>query len=76
MPWLSILSGLLKLAGAIADIVRERQLMDAGEARGLAKSLAGIAERAGIAREVETETARMTPDQVLRDLEGSGEIRD
>ena len=76
MPWFSILSGLLKLAGAIADIVRERQLMDAGEARGLAKSLHGIAERAGISREIEEETARMTPDQILRDLEGSGELRD
>lgn len=76
MPWFSILSGLLKLAGLIADIVKERQLMDAGEARGLAKSLAGIAERAGIAREIEEETARMSPDQILRDLEGSGELRD
>lgn len=76
MPWFSILSGLLKLAGAIADIVRERQLMDAGEARGLAKTLHGIAERAGIAKEIELETANMTMDQVLRDLEGNMELRE
>ena len=76
MPWLSILSGLLKLAGAIAELMRNNQLMNAGEARGLAKSLVEIGKRAGIAREIEEETARMTPDQILRDLEGSGELRD
>ena len=76
MPWLSLLSGVLKLAGMIADIVRNNQLMNAGEARGLAKTLRGIAERAVISREIEEETARMTPDQILRDLEGSGELRD
>ena len=53
-------------AGAIAE----------GERRAIARATAAIVAEAGIAREIEAETAGMTPEQVLRDLEGRGELRD
>lgn len=39
MSWLTILGALLKLASRIAEIVRDKQLMDAGEAKAIARSL-------------------------------------
>lgn len=76
MPWFSILSGALKLAGLIAGYLKDRQLMDAGAQREVSKMLVAISDRAGIAREIEAETAGMTAEEVLRDLDGSGELRD
>ena len=38
--------------------------------------LVAISDRAGIAREIEAETAKMTPEQILEDLAKSGELRD
>lgn len=76
MGWIAILRAVLSLANSIAGIVREKQLMDAGAARETALMLRGIAERAGIAQAIEAETAGMTAEEILRDLEGSGELRD
>ena len=76
MRWFSILSGALKLAGLIAGYLKDRQLMDAGAQREVSKMLVAISDRAGIAREIEAETAKMTPDEILRDLEQKGELRD
>ena len=38
MPWLSILSGVLKLGSVIAQICRDKGLMDAGAAKQLAET--------------------------------------
>lgn len=76
MGWLSLLKILLSLASTIANYVRESKLMDAGAQREVSKMLIAISDRAGIAREIETKTAKMTPDEILRDLEASGELRD
>jgi hypothetical protein len=76
MGWLGLLKVLLSLASSIANIVREKQLMDAGAARETALQLRDIADKAGIARAIEAETARMTPEDILRDLEQSGELRE
>ena len=76
MSWLALLRLALQIAGAIADIVRAKHLMDAGAARETALMLKGILDRAGIAREIEAETARLTPEQILRELEQAGELRD
>lgn len=76
MGWFSILKLVLGLASSIASIVREKQLMDAGGEREVAKMLKQVSTNAGIAREIELETAKMTPDQILRDLQDSGELRD
>ncbi len=76
MGWLSLLKIVLQLGAAIAKIVHDRQLMDAGAQREVSKMLIAISDRAGIAREIEAETARMSPEEILRDLEASGELRD
>ena len=38
MPWLSVLSGILKLGSVIASICKDKGLMDAGAAKSIAKS--------------------------------------
>lgn len=39
MPWLSILKGLIGVVNAIAKYLSDKQLIDAGEARAVSKSL-------------------------------------
>lgn len=76
MGWFGVLKLVLSIASSIASIVREKQLMDAGGEREVAKMLKQVSVNAGIAREIEIETAKMTPEEVLRDLQDSGELRD
>ena len=70
MGWLA----LLKVAGqiflAISNIVREKQLMDAGEARGLAKSMAQSAKNLGISNDIVAEIEAMTDDALDTELRG------
>ena len=69
MPWLSILSGVLKLGSIIARICRDKGLMDAGEAKQLAKATADAlakVERAVAARRTvdhSTNAVRDDPDR-------------
>lgn len=76
MGWLSILKIVLSLANTIANYVREAKLMDAGEQKAVAKMLKAVSVNAGIARDIELETAKMSPEEILRDLEASDELRD
>ena len=76
MGWFTALKLVLQVASAIAGYLKDKQLMDAGAQRETAKMLVAISDRAGIAREIEAETARMTPEQILEDLAKSGELRD
>lgn len=76
MGWLSLFKSVLWFANLIGNIVREKQLMDAGEQRGVAKTLKQISINSGIAKEIELETAKMTPEEIMRDLQDSGELRD
>tara|TARA_R110000822_G_scaffold246126_4_gene374515 strand:+ start:1369 stop:1605 length:237 start_codon:yes stop_codon:yes gene_type:complete len=39
MAWATLLSGFLRLFNAIADVLRNKQLMDAGEDKARAKTL-------------------------------------
>lgn len=70
MGWL----GLLKVVGqiflAISNIIREKQLMDAGEARGLAKSMAQAAKNLGIGNQIVAEIEAMTDDDLDAALRG------
>lgn len=70
MGWLSLLRALLSLANLIGDIIRNKQLMDAGEAKATAKALAVLQLRLGIAKEVEAETAKLTDADLDADLAG------
>jgi hypothetical protein len=66
---LSILSGLLKLAVLVGEIMRDRQLLDAGEQKAIAKSLLAVADAVGVGQAVEDEIAAMTDEQVDAALE-------
>ena len=73
---LSAIFTLLKLVNLLAGWARDKGLMNQGAQLEVSKNLRAIADRCGIAREIEAETAKMTPDEILRDLQGAGELRD
>jgi len=75
MGWIAFLKLFLQIANSIAKIVQEKRLMDAGEAKQIAKVLVEISQRAGIAKEVEEETAKMSAEEILAELESEGELR-
>lgn len=70
MGWLSLLRTLLSLALAIASIVRSKQLMDAGEAKAAARSLAVIADRLGIADKLRAEVEALSDSELDAELRG------
>lgn len=69
MNWLSILSGALKLLNAMAGIFREKQLMDAGEAKASARMSSEQAERVRRANNAafDARNADRVPDSAYRD---------
>jgi hypothetical protein len=70
MNWLAVLRLVLVVADRVARIIQERGLIAAGEDRALAKSLAAIAGRLGIARQIAAETAALGDDALDQDLAG------
>lgn len=55
MPWLSLLTGLVQLLGAVAKYLGDKRLMDAGAAEAIAKGQTNVIEdlrRVAAAREV------------------------
>lgn len=70
MTWLGLLKLGLQLVNLVAGIVREKQLLDAGEARGLAKSMAATADRLGIGQALVSEIEAMTDDELDAALRG------
>lgn len=72
MTWLSAALALLKLAGYILDIVREKQQMDAGADRAIAEASASILAKTAAGKEIMAQVMAMTPEQVdaaLKELE-------
>lgn len=76
MTWLKLALALIGLARSFLRWAERAGAIAEGERRAIARATAAIEAEAGIAREVEAETAGMTPEQVLQDLEGRGELRD
>ena len=72
MNWLAVLKLVLLLADRIARIIAERDLIAAGEERAVAKSLAAIAGRLGIAQAIAAETAAMSDEALDAELAGDG----
>ena len=70
MTWLALLKLVGQIFLAIANIVREKQLMDAGEARGLAKSMAAAADRLGIGKALVSEIEALTDSELDAELRG------
>ena len=70
MTWLALLKVVLQLANGLANIIRERNLMDVGEAKAAAKSLAAIADRLKIGDAVRTEIEAMSDADLNDALRG------
>ena len=70
MTWLALLRAVLSLANSIASIVREKQLMDAGEARNIAKQMTELTRRLEIGSEV------MAQIETMADAELDEELRE
>ena len=71
-----IILAVLTLARSLVQWAeREKSLAD-GDRQAIARMTREIEKEAGIARAIEAETAGMNTDQVLRDLEQRGELRD
>lgn len=67
---IGILKALLALANGIAGYIREENLMKAGEARAVAKSMAALAGRLNIGREIVAEVEAMSDDDLDAELRG------
>lgn len=70
MGWLSLLRIVLSLASSLANIVRERQLMDAGEARNVAKQMTELSKRLDIGEEVMFHIEKMRDEEIDAALRG------
>lgn len=70
MTWVKLIWLLLSIANRIAGTVRADKLMDAGEAKATAASLAALSARLGIAQQVAEEVARLSEADLDADLRG------
>ena len=57
MSWVAIIRLLLSIINRIAEVVRDRQLLDAGAAGATAKALADTVETLGLAKAVKARLA-------------------
>jgi hypothetical protein len=70
MSWLGFLKLLLTVANTVSKIVHDQQLLGAGEGRAVAKSLASLSQRLGIANAVAEEVAALSNADLDADLRG------
>ena len=71
-----IILAVLTLARSLVQWAEREKSLAEGDRQAIARMTREIEKDAGIAREIEAETAGMTPDAILRELEGRGELRD
>ena len=57
MSWITVLRLVLSIVNKIAEVIRDKQLMDAGEAIAVSKALADTAETLGLAKAVKARLA-------------------
>jgi hypothetical protein len=70
MIWLALLTGIVKLANIIADIVQQKKLIDAGEAIAIKRQLEETnarVEKARVARAGAAATGMRDDDPYIRD---------
>lgn len=67
---IGFLTLLLRVATIIAGYVREENLMKAGEARAVAKSMAVLSARLRLGREITAEIEAMSEDDLDKELRG------
>ena len=63
MTWVNLLNLLLSLASKVADYVNNKQLLEAGEAKAISKSLQKEKERVKKARDIQR---RLNPNWLSR----------
>lgn len=70
MGWLALLRIVLSLANSLASIIREKQLMDAGEAKATAKALTEIVKRLDVGKDVAAQIEAMGDEELDAALRG------
>ena len=70
MTWLKVVLALISLARLIANSINTRNLMEAGEAKATAESLAALSARLGIAQLVSAEVAALSDAELDAELRG------
>lgn len=70
MTWLKVVLALISLARLIANSINTRNLMEAGEAKATAESLAALSARLGIAQLVAAEVAALSDAELDAELRG------
>lgn len=70
MTWVSLLTTLLAISRTIADIIREKQLMSAGEAQATAKAIAELSHRLELGRQISKGIEDLSDDDIDARLRG------
>jgi hypothetical protein len=70
MGWFALLRTLLSLASTIANIVREKKLMDAGAKAEIGRQLIEVTRSAGITDRVRAEIEAMSDEAIDAELRG------
>ena len=69
MGWLSVVSVFLRLALALAGLVKNSQQLEAGRKEQLANDVAALAKRLDSVKQFQESLAALTPEQVDQQLE-------
>lgn len=75
MVWLQVFKILLTLALSISKIVQENRLLEAGEAKATAKSLAIIAKNLQIGQDIVTEIEKMSDAELDEELQKDDNLK-
>jgi hypothetical protein len=70
VTWVKLLLALLAMGNSIANIIRERKLLQAGEDLALAKGMAQLAARLELGQTVQKEIEALTDDELNTALRG------
>lgn len=68
MTWVKLLLLVLNIVKRIATTVQESKLLEAGEAKEVARSLAEISRQLGISQAVREEVSKMSDEDLDKDL--------
>jgi hypothetical protein len=68
--WLGIFKLCLQLLNGVAGIIKDKQLMDAGEAKATAKSLAKTIKTLEIGKAIEEEVEALSDEDLNAELRG------
>lgn len=76
IQWAQLAYGLLKFANWAASKVDQAQWKRVGYQQAMDEQTSALRASVGLAQAIAAETKKMTPEEILRDLDGNGELRD